>query len=94
MHTCYNYNPCTGRQITVTHRSPLQDFNRLTNNNTAIELGISQECVLVVFHSNLQITKVSAHWVTKLLGPNEKWIWHNISRDNLDIFEGDAKRFL
>ena len=94
-------DPRPGRLVTVTtqetidkiHDMILEDRRR-TQRYIATQLGISQEHVHAVIHNELQMTKVSARWVPKLLGPDQKRIRHNMSRDNLVIFEKNPEKFL
>ncbi|XP_076049729.1 protein GVQW3-like [Oratosquilla oratoria] len=83
-------DPRQGRPPTVTtqkisdkiHEMLLTDLH-LTERFIATEVGVSQERVHAIVHNHLEITKVSAQWVPKLLGPNQKWLQCNMSKNNL-----------
>ncbi|XP_062917308.1 uncharacterized protein LOC134353216 [Mobula hypostoma] len=94
-------DPRPGGSVTVITQETIDKIHdmiltdrRVTQRYIATELGISQEHVHAVIHNELQMTKVSARWILKLLGPDEKQIWHNMSRDNLAISDAYPKRFL
>ena len=63
----------------------------LTERFIATELGISQERVHAIIHNHLEMTKVSARWVPKLLGPDQKRLRCNMSKNNLAIFDADPQ---
>ena len=52
----------------------------------ATELGISQECIHAVIQNKLHMSKVSARWVSMLLGLDLRQIRLSMSRENLVIF--------
>ncbi|XP_041364231.1 histone-lysine N-methyltransferase SETMAR-like [Gigantopelta aegis] len=85
-------NPRPGRPVTVTTQETIAKIHdiimadrRVTERYIATELGISQERVHAVIHNELQMSKVSACWVPKLLGPDLKRTRLNMSRENLAI---------
>jgi len=67
---------------------------RINQRYIATQLDISQERVHAIIHNELNMTKVSAQWVPKLQGPDNKHIRHNTSRDNLVRFNADPEKFL
>ncbi len=86
------------RKASHCHRTKDHDLI-LTDKQTTLwcittEQGVSWESDHAVIHKQLQMTKVSARCALKLLQADEKWIWHNISRDKLSIFVQVPKEFL
>ncbi len=67
-------DPRSGRPVTVTTQEVIDKIHdmisadqRITQRCIATKLGISQERVNAVIQNDLQMTKVSARWVPKLL---------------------------
>ncbi|XP_041349335.1 protein GVQW3-like [Gigantopelta aegis] len=94
-------DPRPGRPVTVTTQETIAKihdiimaYRRVTGRYIATELGISQERIHAVIHNELQMSKVLARWVPKLLGPDLKRTGLNMSRENLAIFEADPNSFL
>ena len=83
----------TTQEIDKIHYLLLTD-RRLTEHFIATELDISQERVHAIIHNHLEMTKVSARWVPKLLGPDQKRLRCNMSKNNLAIFDADPHRFI
>ena len=67
---------------------------RLTKRYIAIELGISQERFLAIIHNHLEMTKVLARWVPKLLRAEQKRLRYSMSKNNLVISNADPERFI
>ena len=93
--------PRPGRPVTVTTPETIAKIHgiimadrRVTERYIAIELGISRERVHTVIHNELQMSRVSARWVPKLLSADQKRTRHNMSKDNLAIFKANPASFL
>ena len=69
-------------------------YRRVTERYIANELDISQEHIHEVIHNELQMSKVLAHWVPNLLGPDLKRTRLNMSREFFIILVADPIRFL
>ena len=67
---------------------------RLTERYIAQEMGMSQKRVHAIIINDLGMTKVSAKWVPKLLGPHQRRLRRNMSRTNLALFDADPERFV
>ena len=94
-------DPRPGRSVTVSTRETIDKIHdmiladrRIKQRYIATHLGISQERVQAIIHNELNMTKVSARWVPKLLGPDNKRIRHNMSRDNLARFNANPEKFI
>ena len=81
------------KTIDKIHDMILGDW-RIKQQYIVTQLGIYQEDVLIIIHNELNMTKVSARWVPKLLGPDNKQIQHNMSRDNLARFNAIPVKFI
>ena len=55
---------------------------------------MSQERVHAIIVNNLGMTKVSARWVPKLLGPDQRRMRRNMSRTSLALFDADPEQFV
>ena len=93
--------PRTIRPVTVTVQETIAKIHdiimadrRVTEHYIAKELAISQDRIHAVIHNELHMSKVSAHYVPKLLGPDLKRIRLNMSRENCVIIEADPNSFL
>ena len=93
--------PRRGRPAAVTTQKIIDKIHdmlltdrRLTKRYIATALGISEECVNAIIHNHLEMTKVSARWVPKLLGDEQKRLRYNMSKKNLVIFDFDPERFI
>lgn len=71
---CLSWKTCHCHHTGYLWQDPWQDPERLNTAkwNTTTKLGISHDCV----QNNLQMNK--ACWVSKLLWPDDKLIWHNM----------------
>jgi histone-lysine N-methyltransferase SETMAR len=94
-------DPRPGRSVTVSTKETIDKIHdmiladrRIKQRYIATQLGISQERVHAIIHNELNMMKVSARWVPKLLGPDNKRIRHNISRDNLARFNMNPEKFI
>ena len=85
-------NPRSRRPVTVTTRDTIKIHDiimadkQVPEHYIATELGISQDSIHSVIHNKLYMSKVSAHSVPKLLGPDLKRTQLNMSKENLVIF--------
>ncbi|XP_041350779.1 protein GVQW3-like [Gigantopelta aegis] len=93
-------DPRPGRPVTVTTQKTIAKIHdiiiadrRVTKRYIATELGISQERIHAVIHNEPQMSKVSARWVPKLLGPDLKRTRLNMSREN-QVFFGDLRLWM
>ena len=66
---------------------------RSTTRHIGQILGISHTGVHIILRDDLKMTKVSARWVPRLLTPEQKRIWMNMSYDNLVLFDKDPVDF-
>ena len=93
-------DPRSGRPSTATttenidrvHKMVMDD-RRLTVRFIAETVGISQDRVHHILNNELEMTKVSARWVPRLLTPDQKRTRLGMSRENLEIFEADPDDF-
>ena len=66
---------------------------RFTVRHIGETLGLTSTTVYEILKNDLQMTKVSARWVPRLLTPEQKVIRMNQSRDNLALFNADPEDF-
>lgn len=94
-------DPRSGRPSTATttenidrvHKMVMDD-RRLTVRYIAEIIGICQERVHHILTNELEMTKVSARWVPRLLTPDQKRTRLDMSRENLELFEADPDGFI
>ena len=69
---------------------------QVTETYIVCDVGISQERVHSILTENLDMRKLSAHWVSRLLTADQKHARQNTSmpRVNLNFFETDPDKFL
>lgn len=67
---------------------------RVTERYIAAEFGISKEHVHAIIHTYPEMTNVSARWVQKLLGRDQKHLQCNMSNNNIAIFHADLQRLI
>jgi histone-lysine N-methyltransferase SETMAR len=67
---------------------------RLTVRQISEELDISKSTVDRILREDLEMTKVAARWVPKLLTADQKVVRRNMSRDNLRLFDSDPDDFV
>ena len=94
-------DPRPGRPVTVSTKANIDEIHdmllsdrRLTERYIAQEMGISQQRVHAIIIINLGMTKVSAKWVPKFLGPDQRRMRRNMSRTNLALADADPERFV
>ena len=82
---CLEDDPPPRRPVTITTQETIAKIydiimadRRVTEHYIATELGISQDRIHAGMHNKLHMSKVSAPYVPKLLGPDLKRIWLNI----------------
>ena len=94
-------DPRPGRPVTVAtpemvnkvHEIVMTD-RRVTERYIASTVGISQERVHSILTEDLEIRKLSARWVPRLLTVDQKHTRRTLSRTNLNLFEEDLANFL
>ena len=94
-------DPRPGRPVTVAtpemvnkvHYIVMTD-RRVTERYIASTVGISQERVHSILIEDLEMRKLSARWVPRLLTVVQKHTRHTLSRTNLNLFEEDPANFL
>ena len=94
-------DPRSGRPVTVrtqgtidlVHDLVMSD-RRMTIRHIAAELGISRDTVHQIITEDLEMRKVSARWVPKLLTLDQKRARTNMSRENLQRFQADPEDFV
>lgn len=69
-----------GRQVTVRY--------------IACVVGFSQEMVNSIFTEDLEVRKLSARWLLRLLSVDRKHTKLNMSHSNLNLFETNPDKFL
>ncbi|UYV61879.1 hypothetical protein LAZ67_1006929 [Cordylochernes scorpioides] len=57
-------------------------------------LGIPKTTVDRIMREHLGLRKLSAHWVPKLLTPDQKAVRRKLSSDNLALFEANTEEFV
>ena len=94
-------DPRPGRPVTVAtpemvnkvHDIVMTD-RRVTERYIASTVGISQERVHSILTEDLEMRKLSARWVPRLLTVDQKHTRRTLSRTNLNLFEEDPANFL
>lgn len=94
-------DPRSGRPKTATtpemvdkvHDLVLND-RRLKASEIAEAVGISKERVLYILHEELDMRKLSARWVPRLLTMEQKRVRSQMSMNNLEIFKRNTTDFL
>ena len=74
------------------HEKVLED-RRLTVREIAAEMGISTGSVHSILTEDLNLRRVSAKFVPKLLMEQQKELWKDISEDMLDVANHDPEFF-
>lgn len=94
-------DPRSGRPTEVVSRENIDEVQelvmtdrRLTVRQISETLGLSKTSVDRILKEHLEMSKVSARWVPRLLTAEQKLIRRNISRDNLALFEADPDDFM
>ena len=94
-------DPRPGRPVTVATPEMLNKVHdivmtdrRVTERYIASTVGISQERVHSILTEDLEMRKISAHWVPRLLTVDQKHTRCKLSRANLNLFEEDPANFL
>ena len=67
---------------------------RVTERYIASTVGISQERVHSILTEDLEMRKLSARWVPRLLTVDQKHTRRTLSHTNLNLFEEDPVNFL
>ena len=94
-------DPRPGRPVTVAtpemvnkvHDIVMTD-RRVTERYIASTVRISQERGHSILTEDLEMRKLSARWVPRLLTVDQKHTRHTLSRTNLNLFEEDPANFL
>ena len=94
-------DPRPGRPVTVATPEMVNKVydivmtgRRVTERYIASTVGISQERVHSVMTEDLEMRKLSARWVPRLLTVDQKHTRRTLSRTNLNLFEEDPANFL
>ena len=94
-------DPRPGRPVTVATPEMVYKVydivmtgRRVTERYIASTVGISQERVHSVMTEDLEMRKLSARWVPRLLTVDQKHTRRTLSRTNLNLFEEDPANFL
>ena len=90
-----------GRPVTVATQEMVNKVHdivmtdrRVTERYIASTVGISQERVHSILIEDLEMRKLSARWVPRLLTVDQKHTRRTLSRTNLNLFEEDPANFL
>ena len=94
-------DPRPGRPVTVAMPEMVNKVDviittdrRVTQRYIASKVGISQERVHSILTEDLEMRKLSARWVPRLLTVDQKHTRRTLSRINLNVFEEDPANFL
>ena len=94
-------DPHPGRPVTVATSEMVNKVHdivmtdrRVTERYIASTFGISQERVHSILTEDLEMRKLSAHWVPRLLTVDQKHTRCTLSHTNLNFFEEDPANFL
>lgn len=90
-------DPRSGRPKTATNGELTQkveaivlEDRRVKVSTISMTLGISEPSVITILHENLNMNKVSARWVPRLLTPEQKLRRLEISQSHLATLEKDS----
>ena len=83
----------TPEMVNKVHDIVMTD-RRVTERYIASKTGISQERVHSILTENLEMKKLSARWVPRLLTVDQKHARRTLSRANLSLLEADPDNFL
>ena len=83
----------TPEMVSKVHDIVMTDI-RVTKRYIASTMGISQERVHSILTEDLEMRKLSARWVPRLLTVDQKHTRRTLSRTNLNLFEEDPANFL
>ena len=93
--------PRPGRPVTVAKPEMVNKVHdivmtdrQVTERYIASTVGISQERVHSILRKDLEMRKVSASWVPRLLTVDQKHTRRTLSHTNLNLFEEDPANFL
>ena len=86
-------NVATPKMVNKVHDIVMTD-RRVTERYIASTVGISQERVHSILTEDLEMRKLSARWVPRLLAADLKHTRRTLSRTNLNLFEEDPANFL
>ena len=94
-------DPRPGRTVTVATPEMVNKVHdivttdrRVTERYIASTVEISQERVHSILTEDLEMRKLSAHWVPRLLTVDQKHTRRTLSCTNLNLFEEDLANFL
>ena len=94
-------DPRPGRPVTVAMPEMVNNVHdivmtdrRVTERYIASTDGITQERVHSILTEDLEMRKLLAHWVPRLLTVDQKHTGRTLSRTNLNLFEEDPTNFL
>ena len=94
-------DPRPGRPVTVATPEMVNKVHdivttdrRVTERYIACTVGISPERVHSILTEDLEMRKLSARWVPRLLTVDQKHTRRTLSRTNINLFEEDPANFL
>ena len=71
----------------------VMDDRRIKVMEIAVAMGISKGSVETILHDKLGLSKVCARWVPRMLSAVQRADRVDMSRANLDLFNGDPEEF-
>lgn len=83
----------TDENVAIVHDMIMED-RRLSTRVIAARAGISQERADHILRNELEMSKVSARWVPRLLTHDQMRTRSNFSRNNLVLMQEDPEKFL
>lgn len=83
----------TGENVQAVENLVMAD-RRVSVRNIAAETQMSVGSVETILHEHLNMSKVSARWVPRLLTPEQKQVRKETSHELLDLFNEDPEDFL
>jgi histone-lysine N-methyltransferase SETMAR len=83
----------TDEMVDLVHRTVMED-RRLTVKDIAEACGISSERVHKILHQDLDMRKLSARWVPRLLTIDQKRVRADMSRECLSLYQKNPAEFL
>lgn len=82
----------TPDNVRIVEKCVMED-RRVTVSDIATQCGISTGSVVEILHDHLQMAKLSARWVPKLLGAEQKSDRLSVCRDLLDMVQLEGEKF-
>lgn len=72
----------------------VMDDRRVTIRHIATTLSIATTTVHKILHDELNMSKLSARWVPRMLTPTHKRMRRDISAENLELMQADREEFI